>query len=204
MFSKIKNLISIITSAQYLVTFSVMIISLSALFVSIKQTRIMNEQRQLMHEQAKASVWPNLSITRFKAYSKNNRKLEQFSLNISNDGVGPAIVEGVRVCYNKKVSKNWWELFDIMGLPDSIAGYINNRGINQKVIKAGEAFPCIDFSGNLELGAFFHKHQDSLTIEVLYKSIYGDKWIAKMDRSGTTIEETDKKTAFKEEEMFAN
>ncbi len=161
---------------QNIIAVGVTLISVCALVVSIMQTRIMSEQRILMHEQAKASVWPRLTLITMKSHDPDDYRVIKYQLKISNDGVGPAIIKGMRVTYKGEVVKDWWDLFDKFELPDSVNTYIGNAAINGDIIKIGEESMVLDLSINLPLAQIYYDQSAHIMIEIFYESIYGDKW----------------------------
>ena len=142
------------------------------------QTRIMSEQRVLMHEQAKVSVWPRLDINRGKGHSATDYKVTNYVLNITNAGVGSAIVTDMKVSYNGKVEKNWGYIFRNFNMPDSIPTYIGNSDVNNSIVKIGDDVTFLNLNGNLQLAQKYYENEKNIKIEVWYKSIYGDKWKA--------------------------
>ena len=82
---------------ELLLGISATFLSLAALIVSIFQTQIAREQQQ-------ASVWPYLQ-------TQKSHVDDEFSLNLENDGVGPAIIKNVEVYYQGKLFDNHNALF---------------------------------------------------------------------------------------------
>ena len=161
---------------QNIIAVGITIISLCALIVSILQTRVLQEERELMREYSRASVWPHLDFMANKAYNKNDGTLTQLSFNLSNNGVGPAIITDVKVSYNDSIAKNWWNLFEIMEIPDSIETFIGNNIFNDRVIKIGETVKILNLDNNLPLANAFFERGTGFSIEIYYESIYGEKW----------------------------
>ncbi len=163
---------------QNIIAVGITIISLCALIVSVFQTRVLQEERELIREYSRASVWPHLDFGHSKSHNKNDGSITRLSFNLTNSGVGPAIITDVKVSYNDSIAKNWWHLFEIMEIPDSIGTNIKNSSFNDRVIKIGETIETINFDNNLPLAnAFIERAQkNKLSIEIYYESIYGEKW----------------------------
>ncbi len=183
---------------QNIIAVGITIISLCALIVSLIQTSLMSEERELTREYSRASVWPHLDISANKSYNKNDRSLNQFAFTLSNSGVGPAIITDVKVSYNDSIAKNWWHLFDIMEIPDSIERGINNSNFNNRVIKIGETFQIINLDDNLPLANAFFERGKGFSIEIYYESIYKEKW---KYHNGTTTKLDDFEGLTKEEQF---
>lgn len=181
---QIKNqkLKALFKDPQTFIAIGVTIISLCALIVSLMQTTIMREERELMREHSRASVWPSLSLTRSKSHNPDN-SLAAFSLILSNDGVGPAIITDVKVTYKGKEAEDWWELFDIMEIPDTINTAIGTSSFNETVVKIGESKLILNLDNNLPLAQEFYKYWDEVKMDIYYKSIYDEQWKYDLDNS---------------------
>ncbi len=161
---------------QNIIAVGVTVISLCALLVSVIQTRVLQEEQELMREYSRASVWPHIDISSQKSHNKNDGSINQLAFILSNSGVGPAIITDVKVSYNDTIAKNWWDLFDIMEIPDSIETGISNSRFNNRVIKIGETVKILNLDYNLPLANAFFERGKGLSIEIYYESIYGEKW----------------------------
>ena len=189
---------------QNIIALAVSLISICALGVSIMQTRIMSEQRALMHEQAKASVWPRLQIERSKSHRREDYQLTMYELEIINAGVGPAIITDVRVSFDEKITKDWWDVFDHLNLPDTMNTAIGFGSINNSMVRIGEEMKFFSLSNNLPLAQYFHKNDGSIKIEIWYKSIYGDKWKLTYKKTDNKHEEVDSNFSLPDKEQFQN
>ncbi|MFK7770654.1 MAG: hypothetical protein AB8F94_00890 [Saprospiraceae bacterium] len=199
-----KSFVEVIREPQNIIALGVTLISICALAVSIMQTRIMAEQRMLMYEQAKASVWPRLEIIMGKSHSAENYQITALSLNITNGGVGPAIITDMRVTHNDEPVKNWWYLFKKFNLPDSIPTYIGNLDINNSIVKIGGNDTFLNFSHNLSLAQFYFKNYKYIKIEIWYESIYHDKWKVTYFEGNCLTEEVSADFSLPSEEQFEN
>ena len=170
------KLSSFFEEPQNIIALGVTLISACALVVSINQTRIMTEQRELMFKQAKAQVWPHIAMGVSKGHNRDG-SIAAFELGMGNAGVGPAIVKGVRVTYRGRTAKHWWDLFDQFEKPDSVETYCNNSSINDRIVKIDEEFSALDLNNNLPLAQIFFREAANIKFEILYESIYGDKWL---------------------------
>lgn len=199
-----KSFVEVIKEPQNIIALGVTLISICALAVSIMQTRIMSEQRVLMHEQAKVSVWPRLEIGRSKSQAGKNFSISKYVLNLTNAGVGPAIVTDMRVSYNGKITTSWGHVFRNFNLPDSIPTYIGNADINNSIVKIGENVSFLNLNGNLKLAQIYYKHEKNIKIEVWYNSIYGDKWKVTYFKGNCLTEEVEVDFSLPNEEQFEN
>jgi len=172
---------SIFRDPQNIIAMGVTVISLCALLVSLMQTSIMREERELLREHSRASVWPRIELGMSKAHHPDNGSITHFSFRLTNSGIGPAIITDVKMTYKDKIATDWWHLFQLQEIPDSIKTTINNAVFNKRIIKIGETFEVLNLEDNLPLAqAFFDRFskdkKGDLLIEIYYKSIYGEQW----------------------------
>ena len=161
------------------------ILSLSALFISLLTLIVFIYQTDLIRKQQYKSVYPHLGfINRFGGTLN-------YEFAITNEGIGPALIDEVTVQYG---DKNYEDVIDFvdeqMGETDSIT-YFHANLSSGRLIPAGEHIALIELASEQDLvgtglpanthrGAFkLYKvlNSDSLTIEVKYSSIYGESWI---------------------------
>jgi len=91
---------------QTIIAIGVTVISLCALFLSLMQTRIMQQEQKLQQEYYRTSVWPRLQLAMTKGHNPKDGSIARLSLNLSNNGVGPAIITDVKVTYKNKIAKD--------------------------------------------------------------------------------------------------
>lgn len=188
-----------ISDPQNIIAIGVTVISLCALIVSVIQTSVLKEEQELMREHYKISVWPRLELILEKGHDLNgNGEISHFSLSISNSGVGPAIITDVKISYNDSIANNWWHLFEIQEIPDSVERHITNSGFNGQIIKVGEAQEILNLDNNPPLANSFIERLNGLSLEIYYESIYGEKW--KLDDS--TVTKLEEFNGLSEEEQF--
>ena len=154
--SKVK---SFFREPQNIIALGVSLISICALVVSVRQTQIMSEQRALMYEQAKASVWPRLEISYNKSHKLEDYSVSMYELNITNGGVGPAIITDIRVTFDGEVTNSWGELFAKFNLPEDTPLYIGFRDVNNSLVKIGEDMKFLNLTNNLPIAQGFYDNQ---------------------------------------------
>lgn len=169
--SKAKNKFD----SQMIIAIGVLIISIAAVIVSMRQASIMNKQTEILLEQTKANAWPRLSIDLHQ--SRPDGKLKYLKIAIHNKGTGPAIIEGVRITYDGKPTKNWWDLFDKAKVPDSVKTGISNKGIYNSVLSANENFFWVQLTGDPLLRNWIYERKENIIIEICYKSVFNDYWL---------------------------
>lgn len=178
-------------SSQMLFTLIAVFISFAALFVSIQQSRIMKEQTELMVQQTKSSAWPHLDIVLYRSFGWENEEgsvIDEYKIAIQNKGTGPAILEGIKILYDGKTSKNWNHFFELTKPPKNIELNRNNSTINGQVIAAGEEIRLVDFARNYPLRSWVYEHGDKISLQICYKSVFDDHWILERDGFKTNLE----------------
>ena len=163
-----------------IIAFGVLLASVGALIVSSRQASIMNKQTQILLEQSKSSAWPSLSLQMGRTMNEN--ELTNYSIIVTNNGTGPAIVEQVILTYDDKPVANWKEFYSTLKVSDSIPLVHTNSLLFNRVIRANEQFNLISWPQKKELRNYIHNKADKLKIEIYYKSVYNDYW--KTERLG--------------------
>ena len=176
---------SFLKDPQNIIAIGVTIISLCALIVSLMQTRIMQEERELMREYSRTSVWPRMEWRTYKSHNYDDKKLNEYVISLSNNGIGPAIITDVKISYNGKIANNWWGLFKLQEIPEQINTTISHKNFNGKIFKVGESIEILNLSDNLPLAEEFLKKAEGLQYEIYFESIYKERW---KYSSGETIQ----------------
>lgn len=151
------------------------VVSVCALCLSIYQVRLARKQQL-------ASVWPYLSIG---GHSTTNAAQQTWGITVTNDGLGPAIVESVLLRYAGKTYK-YRVLVDSLaswtGQLDSLKNmnYAMSSIDRGSVIRSGSSIEWLSFDltfsqppeGQPKAGEFI----ENLEICIRYKSLYGEVW----------------------------
>ena len=86
-------------STDRLLAIAAVFLSLAALVVAIFQTAILREQQR-------ASAWPHLQL-------ETSRLESDYAMTLSNNGVGPAIVQAVEISFDGRQYASLKQLFDV-------------------------------------------------------------------------------------------
>ena len=117
-------------------------------------------------EQARAQVWPWM-------FAGNND--DQYSVEVYNKGVGPAIVRGAQLWVDGKPQPDWNHLLDALGVPKP--RIYSESTVYPNVLSPGETVPIIKFADKDTYQDFraaaIRKH---LTIAVCFCSSLGECW----------------------------
>jgi len=152
-------------------------IGLIAILINVITVSVYIYQAKIMKEQLHASSWPYLE---WQLVFNEDTGIK---LELSNNGVGPALIKGVTMKLNKKEIEPdslFKELLGTNAFPH-LTSKIENRVLSsQNSIKA---FQVTNPEWAEKLFAKFNS--SDFEFRVCYESIYGDGWTT----SGTTVEE---------------
>ena len=153
-----------------------MLISLLTLIIFIYQTNIIREQSRL-------SVAPRIA---FNSSLDTPDSISYFSFHIMNQGLGPAIVESIDIIHEGKRFKLDFRKFFEKEFPEfeKYGSIIQNMTITTGTTiseKDGIKFVTYAFKSKntIELLKYLKIEDEDkrpFEIEVIYSSIYGDKW----------------------------
>ncbi len=159
-------------SADRIVSISAIIISLSTLIVFIYQTRLMAEQQRL-------SVMP------YVTFGLRNTGGPNFTLFLSNDGIGPAFIESTKVFYQDTVYDMDFPNFlysEIDGM-DSIRNVFHSNINPGQLLPAGRIVDILQVDNSMENANKLLHLLDTLDCraEIIYQSAYKERWLLTSD-----------------------
>ncbi|WP_416866451.1 MAG: hypothetical protein ACMVP2_01640 [Imperialibacter sp.] len=170
------------------------LLSVAAVLVSLLTLGVFGYQTNLIRQQQYMSVYPHLSFS-----NKFSGSL-QYQYVLKNDGIGPAMIDSVLV-----VGPNGKDYLDLVYYVDDVIPpedsiwYLHSNISSGKLIPPNVEIPLIQLVNHellAKLGIndvatlpqndvqdakqlFSILNHDSLTIQITYKSIYGEKWLIK-------------------------
>ncbi len=145
-----------------------MIVALAATVTSICALIVAVQQTQIMQEQQRASAWPHLE------WLPSN--VPDFRITVSNKGLGPAIVEDVRIRYNgKDYGADIERLFRQVPGADTL-NFITST-VKGRVVAPGESIDML-LIRDPDKGRFFTILNGQPSIEICYRSVYGEYWVS--------------------------
>lgn len=151
------------------------LMSFSAFLISVGTFLTFAYQTHLIQKQQFRSVLPYLMITQYTGYVNQDQKT--ISLQLFNNGVGPAFIEDIKISYQGKEYKSIYDFF-IQGIyPDHKISTGRNNVVAGYVIPAGQALALLtsnDSQATTVLEKVFSS--DSFSIEIVYSSLYEEKW----------------------------
>jgi len=157
----IKNLFKM----SYLVPISAFIVSLCAIIISIIEVRVMDEQK-------KASVWP-ITYSSRTTHSVTDIDKSSFFINVTNSGVGPAIIKYVEVKFDGKIIKTWDEM--LQNIEKDTELNVSQSVLTNNVILPGEEHHPLEVYG--KLADKLNRDTKRIRLKICYCSIYEECWI---------------------------
>ena len=168
-----------------IIAISLGVISLCALFVSVYQTKILADQQELMTAAEKAQLWPNINVG-FGGVSDENG-FKQVYFKISNDGIGPAIIEDFSLNYGGKKVESWLDICrDQLSSKQEDAffdnvSYTNSTLKKKQIIPAGESLFLfkMEFDQTEPFQYLFQRFvgENQPKFSLRYSSVFKDEWI---------------------------
>ena len=159
--------------------FAVLISFLSVL-LGYKETSILEEQQNLLFQQQGASVWPFLDNSPVFEIGDSTAI---FKYNVSNKGVGPAIIDDVIYTYKNKEITTWGLGLELKKeYPNLSIEQTRNANLSRQVLAPGEFTNVVTISltvkGNIEgsLIDILIKISEEYKLTYCYCSVYGECW----------------------------
>ena len=157
-----------------------MLISFFSVLIGYKETSILEKQQNLLYQQQGASVWPFL---------ENNTVFEIgdstaiFEYNVTNKGVGPAIIDSVNYTYKNVEITSWGLYLELeKEYPNLSINQTQNADLSKKVLAPGESHNVVrvevTVKGNYEgrIIDVLTKIKEEYKLTYCYCSVYGDCW----------------------------
>ena len=171
-------------NSEKLLGISAMTISFITLMIFIYQTNLMRKQNYL-------SILPYLSLS-----TSNSPVDSRFSLTLENHGVGPAIIESVKLKHNEKVydlADYNYEVLTFLKAKKPLLDSI--KVISYSTLDKGMAIPVNDSYSILEVvgsetdylllkNSLDELLETGLRFEIIYRSIQNERWMITNDTQG--------------------
>jgi hypothetical protein len=143
------------------------VITIVAVVASIGALILGAYTAQLQRRHDSASVWPHLELGIL--FTPRTAGMQ-----VSNSGVGPAIVQSVIVSVDGHPLRSWPEAFKI--LIDSPATKYSSSSVSDRVIRAGETVNWFALPTDI-LPPDIQTRLARVVIEICYASVYDEHWI---------------------------
>ncbi|NNE77595.1 MAG: hypothetical protein HKN31_11045 [Pricia sp.] len=170
-------------NSEKLLGLSAMTISFITLIIFIYQTNLISKQNYIF-------ILPYLSIS-----TTDNPADDTFELNLTNNGVGPAIIESVTMIYKDKrydVADYNYEVYGFLvsKVPEldgikKVSSATTERGMAIPVNTTFNVFKVMDSLDYQIFSNVFGKlMNEGLNYEVVYRSIQDERWVINGNLSG--------------------
>ena len=151
------------------------ILSLTAILIGMMTLVVYFIQTRLIIDQQHAGVWPCVEITGTN-YGDGSGVNEVFKVNVTNKGIGPAIIKKVELKFRGKIYHDFSDVFFIAN-----GNYNFGRSsLEGRTMASNEMLNPIQIELSKEGHKFaqlFYNH-DSLECKVYYQSVYGKCFVS--------------------------
>ena len=168
-----------IDTSLIIALFAVLISFLSVL-LGYKETSILEAQQNLLFQQQGASVWPFLENT---PVFEIGGSTAIFKYNVTNKGVGPAIIDNVIYTYKNIEIANWGLGIELeKEYPNLSIKQPRNANLSKQVLAPGDSTNVVTINAtvkeNIEdsLIDILIKISEEYKLNYCYCSVYGECW----------------------------
>ncbi|UHQ18150.1 hypothetical protein LVB87_07870 [Lysobacter sp. KIS68-7] len=140
------------------------ITAISAVLIGLVAVGVAAYTAVLQREQIRAQVWPRVLLY-------NAGSLGEF--HIANKGVGPAVIQSVRVTVDGKPVRNWGKALTQLGLKDPGQKYSSLSGM---VLSPGDDVPYLLPSDASQFVVLRHHMGDRVKLMLCYCSALNECW----------------------------
>jgi hypothetical protein len=151
------------------------ILSVTAILIGMMTLVVYFIQTRLIIDQQHAGVWPCIEITGTNFGDGTGIK-EDFKVNITNKGIGPAIIKKVEIKYRGKIYKEFPVVFELATKSNN---YMNSS-LEGRTMASNETVNPIQIYLSKEGHKFaqlFYNH-DSIQTKIYYQSVYGKCFVS--------------------------
>jgi hypothetical protein len=151
------------------------ILSVSAILIGLMTLIVYFIQTRLIIDQQHAGVWPCIEISGTNFGDSTGIK-EDFKINVTNKGIGPALIKKVEVKYKGKVYKEFCNVFEVA----TASNNYSKSSLEGRTMASNETVNPIQISLSKEGHKFaqlFYNH-DSIQTKVYYQSVYGKCFVS--------------------------
>ena len=157
------------------------LISTITAFISYKESKILKEQQIALTSQQEASVWPYLQNNTFIEFQGDS--MINFSYQVINKGVGPAIIETVKYFFDEK-EIDQGQLYQ--AIREKYGKFVTvyqtqNHSLSNTVLASGDNHKLIteqlyQKDDDVDLNGIANEISRLFKLEYCYCSVYGKCW----------------------------
>jgi hypothetical protein len=151
------------------------ILSVSAILIGLMTLIVYFIQTRLIIEQQHAGVWPCIELSGTNFGDSSGVK-EEFKVNITNKGIGPALIKKVEIKYRGKVYREFSDLYEFA----TESNNYSRSSLEGRTMASNETVNPIQISLSKEGHKFaqlFYNH-DSIQTKIYYQSVYGKCYVS--------------------------
>jgi hypothetical protein len=157
-----------------------MIMAVCAVMVSVIALGVGVYESKLEREYQSASVWPRLEV--FRSYQSGD-----LSYQVTNSGIGPAIVKTAKVSAKGIYYSTWREaLSDVLDVEANKGFQIGNSHISSRVLTADKTIKIMYITNDT---AEKLAHNDIIGIELCYCSVFDECWIIDRNNNPKSVKQ---------------
>jgi hypothetical protein len=146
------------------------ILSLSAIFISVLTLMVFIYQTRLIRKQQYLSVYP------YVIYGAGGYGTGENFLQLTNSGIGPALIKDVEISYDDKKFSYIYEFVDYITEGDSTINLYYSDITAGLLIPADETKAIVGSLNDHE-NKLYKVLTSDFKLEIKYESIYGEEWL---------------------------
>ena len=144
---------------------SAIVAALAAVVVAAYEARINREYQRI-------SVWPRIQ------QSDSFVTDQPYTRNVTNVGMGPAIVRSVEIRVDGNICRTWPKVIEALvkrRIPNTIISWLHNGA----VLVPNKDIEVLKIPPGDDARAFWEASQgDRLSVRICYSSLYGESWMS--------------------------
>jgi len=148
------------------------IMSVSAIVAALAAVLIAAYEARINREYQRISVWPRIQ------QSDSFITDQPYMRNVSNVGMGPAMVRSVEIRVDGNICRTWGKVIEALlkrRIPNIITSWLHNGA----VLVPNKDIQVLKISPGDDARAFWEASQgDRLSIRICYSSLYGESWVS--------------------------
>ncbi|MCO7224767.1 hypothetical protein [Pleionea sp. CnH1-48] len=162
---------------EVLVSLTAMVTAIAAVVVAIVQTQVMREEAELERTHTRLSVRPFIVIN---SHTDTTNSQGSFSIEIKNEGLGPAVIESFLLELEKKKISGWRALVDAAKKNEKnnqLSLKISESTINKgMLLPAGGHRQFLRLEADVEFIKRVKNVGDKALLSLCYCSLYEECW----------------------------
>lgn len=162
-------------------TFWQTILSVAGVFTGAVALYAALTESQAVRQQTAASVWPYIQVL---TVDQGEGEAATFAVTLTNVGVGPARLRGIRLSHNATPVRDWASLTrELMGAETTLGRDYGKQSMARRVLAPQESLTVFQ-SQNPQLATALREaaYSGAIALEFCYCSIFDDCWVSASNR----------------------